>query len=182
MVSDGDSITAGFGGVKPYPGSITFSSPWRVINVATFNQTLANDLANAPTAVDVWFRTGGKNLSVIWAGTNDISDSGTSPADTYALLVSYCNARKAKGFKCVVATMLSRVNNDAGKNAYNALILANWPTFADGVVDFSGTPLGVDGGYANTTYFLNGGIHPNQFATDTIIDPAFQSVISGLYP
>lgn len=74
--------------------------------------------------------------------------------------------------------MLSRNGNDAGKNAYNALILANWSTFADGLVDYTSTVLGVDGGYADTTYFLPGGIHPNQFSQNTIILPATQSVIA----
>lgn len=187
IVADGDSITAGVS-ETPWTSLLSLNQSWSIFNVATFNQTLANDLVNALTATDHHFVSSGKSISVIWAGTNDISNAGTSPADTYAILAQYIAARKAKGAKVITATMLSRVHNDTGKNAYNALILANsggaqgtagqW----DSLVDFTNTPLGCDGCYTNTTYFLagNGGVHPNQFSINTIEAPMFSAAINGL--
>jgi len=82
-------------------------------------------------------------------------------------------AAHATGFKVIVATMASRVGFDTPKNALNVLILANTAA-ADYVVDFTGTPLGCDGCYANPTYFTGDQIHPNLFSRQTIEAPAFQ--------
>lgn len=79
--------------------------------------------------------------------------------------------------------MISRVGQDANKNALNAFILANtggtqgaagkW----DGLVDFTGTPIGQDGAYANTMYFTGDEIHTNVFSRQTIEAPAFQAAV-----
>lgn len=138
-------------------------------------------LANAPTVVDPLYQPGiGKtNVVIIWGGSNDIANGGVNPTTVYNDLVSYCNARHAVGWKVVVVTMLSRVGFDTQKNTYNNLILANWMTFADGLVDFTKTPLGVDGGYANTGYFVDG-VHPNANTDATIIAPMIGAVINSV--
>src|SRR5262249_38912334 len=111
----------------------------------------------------------------------DIAGTGATPAQTYANLSAYIAAAHATGFKVITATMLSRVGLDSQKNAYNTLILAN-SAGADFVVNFTGTPLGCDGCYANTTYFTGDQIHPQFFSRQTIEAPAFQSAVNTINP
>lgn len=98
----------------------------------------------------------------------------------YANLTAYIAAAHATGFKVITATMASRSCCDVQKDVLNPLILANTGgTFgaagvADYIVDFTGTPLGCDGCYANTTYFTGDQIHPTMFSRQTIEAPAFQ--------
>lgn len=179
LVADGDSITAGTGDT-PYPGLLSVPAAWSVHNVAIGGQTLAVAIPAAPTTVDTLF--GGAlnpNICSVWLGTDDIEGNGTSPAATYVLLTQYIQARHAKGWKVITATMLSRTNFETQKNAYNALILAN-TAGADAVVDFTGTVLGCDGCATNLTYFLAGGVHPNQNGVTTVEVPLFQAAINSL--
>lgn len=175
MVADGDSITTGFGAF-PYTNSILLDeSPQRIANVAVFGETLATMLANAPTDVDPLHAPNGNNIVIIWGGTNDIT-LGATPAATYANLTSYIEARHAIGWKVIAVTMLSRFQQEAGKNAYNALILAN-SAGADGIADFTATPLGIDGGWANPVYFQADGVHPTSFGVSSVIVPVMQAAV-----
>lgn len=175
LVADGDSITAGTG-ATPWT---YFIRSWLIHNVALPGETLATMLANAPTAVDPLLKSPYVlNVVTVWGGTNDIS-LGATPATTYANLKSYCDARHAAGWKCIVATMLSRVGLDASKNTYNNLILADH-SFADGLVDFTGTVLGCDGCYSNLSNFSPDGTHPLQSAINAIEVPAFNTAINAI--
>ncbi len=176
MVADGDSITTGFGAF-PYTNSILLDeSPQRIANVAVFGETLATMLANAPTNVDPLYAPNGNNIVIIWGGTNDIA-LGATPAATYANLTSYVAARHAVGWKVIVATMLSRFQLETQKNTYNALILAN-TAGADGIADFSGTPLGGDGDWANPIYFQADGVHPTTFGVASVEVPVMQTAVN----
>lgn len=123
----------------------------------------------------VFYRGNPHDTVSIWASTNDVA-SGSTPSQAYANLTSYIRAAHATGFKVITATMISRVGQDANKNALNTLILAN-TAGADFIVDFTGTPLGCDGCYANTTYFTGDEIHPSLFSRQTIEAPAFQAAV-----
>lgn len=132
------------------------------------------------------FQAGIPNVVGFWGGTNDFQQSGATVAAVYASLTSCVSQAHAAGAKALVATMLSRTGSnpiggetlDADKNAYNALIFAN-VAGADGIVDFSGTPLGCDGCYANTTWFTDG-VHPTQLGITTYEAPIWSTAINGL--
>jgi hypothetical protein len=183
LVADGDSITLGFqdsGPFYPYTNIINLNQgPWFIFNNGVSSETLATMLANAPTTVDPFYGPPGSgNCVVIWGGTNDITN-GASPATVYADLVEYVAARHAVGWKVVVPTMLSRVGEDVEKDEYNALILAN-TAGADAVVDFSHTPIGIDGGYSNLTYFNADQIHPTPLAISEYEMPLIQAAVNSL--
>jgi len=144
-------------------------APWTVFNYGVNGESLATMLANAPTVVDPRFTSAHPSVDTVWGGTNDIA-SGATVAATYANMVSYVAARHAVGWKVIVPTMLSRVGLDVQKNAYNALILAN-TAGADAIADFTGTPLGCDGCYTNSTWFQADGIHPTQAGITTYEAP-----------
>jgi lysophospholipase L1-like esterase len=187
-VADGDSITAGQGAPNPYTNLVTLTpGHWDIRNVAVVGEQLGHMVTAAPTVVDPLFTPGMKNVVVIWGGTNDFAQ-GQTVAAVESLLMQYCSGRKAVGFRCIVATMLSRVGNnpvggetlDADKNAYNTWMKANWPSFADGIADFTGTTLGCDGCYANPTWFQNDEIHPTIPGIATLEAPIISAAVDAL--
>lgn len=188
IVCDGDSITFGIGVTLAYPEQLNLNSPWSIQNIGINAETLNTMLTNAPSTVDTYFISGRTNLVVIWGGTNDFGQ-GATVASVYSTLQSYCTGRRSAGFKVIVVTMLSRVGNnptggetlDADKNAYNALIRANWASFSDGLADVAANSnLGADGAYANSTYFQGDEIHPTQLSVTTISAPIISTAINAL--
>lgn len=177
FVSDGDSLTQS-GGDSPWTGFISLPG-YAINNRALDGSTIANRLAQYPTNIAPYWRGNPHDTVAIWAGSNDIA-TGATPAQVYANLTAYIAAAHATGFKVITATMASRSCCDALKNQLNPLILANsGGTFgaagkADYVVDYTATPIGIDGGYANPTYFTGDEIHPTLFSRQTIEAPAFQ--------
>jgi lysophospholipase L1-like esterase len=124
-------------------------------------------IAAATTSVDprlspLWPR----NVLVIWGGTNDMN-AGATGAATYANLVAYCNARRAAagaaGLKIVVLTTIARTLTaisdaqfEIDRLAYNALIRANYATFADALVDIAtDTHFDAPADTNDTTYYVD---------------------------
>lgn len=93
----------------------------------------------------------------MWIGTNDLKNS--DGATVHSALSTYCAARRAAGWKVVVLTALDR--GDSGTASYhqnrldyNALIRANYTSYADELADVASDPtIGIDGAYNNATYF-----------------------------
>jgi lysophospholipase L1-like esterase len=184
LVADGDSLTAGAGGETPYtdflPIYLRRSVPgWTITNLGIGGQTMTSMVANAAANVDPLFVAGEPNVVIVWGGSNDIA-GGATATTVYNQYVTYCTARRAKGFKCIVATMIDRPSFATQKNALNALLLGD-ATHFDGVVNYTGTPLGCDGCSTNTTYFLDT-IHPTQFSIATIEGPTAAAQTNTLFP
>lgn len=53
-------------------------------------------------------------------------------------------------------------------------------SFADGFVDFAGTPLDPIGAWSNTQWFQNDGVHITQAGIQTYELPPFNAAINGL--
>jgi GDSL-like Lipase/Acylhydrolase family len=175
----GDSITAGFGESTPYTTQLTLpnNSGWFYNNRGIPGQTLSTILSNTTSYYPV-----GQNYSVavLWAGTNDIS-GGATAATVFANMQTMYSNLKSQGYTYVVTcTMLSRSGQDTGKNALNALILASPSTVGDAIASFVGTPLGVDGGSSNLTWFQADGIHPTQAGINTYEVPVIQAALNTL--
>lgn len=175
-MADGDSETAGQG-FTPFPNFLNLPG-WTINNVAVSGARLSTELPLAPTRVDPLYNSSAlNNICIIWMGTNDIG-SGHAPSDVYNLLIQYVQQRHAVGWKVITATMLSRVNVDTQKDAYNQLILSN-SAGADAVVNFTNTVLGCDGCFADPNWFQSDGIHPIQAGANIEI-PLFQAAINSL--
>src|SRR5277367_165965 len=138
LIGVGDSTTVGATpGSSAYITGLSLSGTWAYGNRGINGNTVAAMITQA-SAIDALFVSGITNVLVVWAGTNDMGNSGATVATTYANLVSYCQARQATGWKVVVVQMMSRTgvnpiggeSMDTDKTAYNALIDAGWPTFA----------------------------------------------------
>lgn len=170
IVCDGNSLTIASGmGQTPYPTQLgaLLGGTWNVTNVGVSGQNTAAMLADAATQVDVlcgaaWmgeFDSG--SVVVCWEGTNDLC-LNEDPHAAYGRLVTYCQGRRAAGFKAVILTITPRSNAgvpgsfEANRQILNALIRAGWPTFADALADVAADPrLGDAGDETDATYYLD---------------------------
>lgn len=180
FIADGDSLTHGVPNMVSWPNFLTsFPQGWLNLNIAVSGSTTTDVLARAPANVDALFKTAGKNIVVIWAGTNDGPLGGLTPAQSWSNLSAYGDLVRGTGFKVIVVPMISRNGWDSYKNSLNALIYADWPNHFDAIADVAANAnLGADGAYANSTYFLADGIHTTTLANQTIEQPIIQAQIN----
>lgn len=128
-------------------------------NIAVSGRTLLEIYEKAFDNLNPLFaQAAGINIAVIWGGTNDIG-TGATPQVAYSRLKRLSEHLRSLGWKVIVATMISRVGLDTQKNNFNALIRANYQSFADGIADMSWQPIGLDGAYANTAFFNADQVH-----------------------
>lgn len=154
-------------------------------NVGLSGDTVNQMNTDGATQVDVNYRgTFNKNIAVLWGGVNDAS-AGASAATLYSRIQTWCNARRAAGMKTIVCTEIdcqSAALNAVSWHstlypALNALIVAGWTTFADGLVN-----LGADSRLQDAndlTYFNADKLHPNATGK-AVIGSLVAPVIAGL--
>ncbi|HYP51190.1 MAG TPA: SGNH/GDSL hydrolase family protein, partial [Pyrinomonadaceae bacterium] len=140
---------------------------WDVYNRAypgaSFNNFAGGDfhlINSAAARVDVLYRPAAQqNILVVSTGWNDVN-GGESAATIKAQFILYCLARKARGWKVVVAPM--PISNFPGQNVLyplirqevNAWLAQHWHEFADAYADFSNDPIiGNNANTANTFYW-----------------------------
>jgi lysophospholipase L1-like esterase len=135
---------------------------WDVYNRAvpgsSFNNISGGDfhlILSAASRIDVLYRpSAAQNILVVSTGWNDVN-GGETALTIKAQFIAYCLARKARGWKVVVAP-LPISNYSAQPVIYpsirlevNAWLAQHWHEFADAYADFSADP--VIGNNANTT-------------------------------
>lgn len=188
LVFDGDSITVGYpaavpasaairvGGYKN-PSMTNVAVPSKALGVS--NSGIETMLSTGTSVVDPLFKSGIKNILVIWGCSNDLALDSRTAAQCYADLQTYVSARHTTGWKVIVVTLLSRTGSaDAPMQQFNELLLAN-SSFADALVTL---PVGLIGthAYSNATLFSADGIHPTQLTQLTILAPLLSSAIGRL--
>jgi lysophospholipase L1-like esterase len=171
IVFDGDSLTAGSTATDPYPSQVMreFRPEVYWINLGIGGQKLYTMLENAPKKVDPLFQASlGRNVCVIWGGTNDIRWWGHTPPAVYQHLKDYCLGRRAKGFTVIVLTLLPRTDGDSPgafeqyRQDLNDRIREGWIGFADGLVDVGADPfLGIAGRETDTRFYSPDRVHLN---------------------
>ena len=180
IIYDGDSITAGLTTNANFYGwpRVVEDINGRgasVINVAVPGSTVNTCYTNRAQVTGRYDSGYAKNVSVIFAGTNDIDNRasgsivgyGTTIWATYTL--PYIQAMIAAGFSRVcVGTAIDRTwtgsagdktEKDTERAAYNALILANAAAEGYTVLDFASLSEMSDS--TNATYFVDG-VHPTK--------------------
>ena len=162
VVYVGDSLTAGEKGTYPYTHYISLrplrGKAWTSFNIGISGKRLTEMEADANHTLNM-MRGFGLNVAVIWGGTNDLAGHHGTPAEIFAVLSDFARSERKLGFKVFVVTMISREGSDRDKDAYNALIRANWASFADGLIDLAAEPLlGADGAFRNPL-FSGDGVH-----------------------
>ncbi len=160
IAATGDSLTNGEG-VTPYTSSLSTNVPFTVSNFGIGNITtyliypmLATREASVYAPQAPW------NIDLYWAGTNDYSTGGKTPASAMANVLASCRQLKALGFKTIVADSIDRTTQSANVETFASLMRAQALTQCDGFVDLTAVPLlGASGANANTTYFQVDGVH-----------------------
>lgn len=142
--------------------------PYSVLsNVAVGGSTIANVTSRATTVDALYNASARVNIEVLFVGTNDvfggcIGCTGVDAATFVANLKTYCQARRATGFKVVLLTLLSQDSKNTLRNDINTRIRAD-PSFYDALADtgVSTQPLGADSAYTDASLFIVGNtLHP----------------------
>lgn len=165
----GDSITYGnllpnpLTGAWPVNLTLTNQPAYNINNMGIVGISLWALAGSEPNRVSPMCTTGaGPAVAIIFAGTNDFNSS--TPTLIYNHLSSWIQSVTKAGCRVFVGTMIDRGGNDAGKNAYDALILTSaLSAGAFGIIDFAAAPvLGADGASADPTWFDSDQVHPTQ--------------------
>lgn len=193
LVCAGDSLAGGFGTAVTPCGSL--STALDKVVLSRPSGTATGFVESAAGWIDGQFRPSAQsNVTVIWAGTNDLAFAGgtgiKTPSQAYDEYAALCSARRAAGWKVVAVPMISRTGSTGGVNAtcdasgdifgggvsackndtlktqLNSLISANWTSFADAYADLSvNGALTGNGAYANPSAGCGGS---NCFAGDAV--------------
>lgn len=165
IVYEGDSLTY----VDIYPNAVETLLDIRTgsttFNVAASGERLSPTMIDdAAAQVDVHYSASAfRNIAILWAGTNDFGlYENLSAADLHVYIQTWCAARKAVGFQVVVCTLTPRSiigtpeNFESRRIQLNALIRANYATYADGLADLAAdSRIGNAGDEQDTTYYLD---------------------------
>lgn len=177
IVFDGDSMTAGSGVFRgaTYP-ALTADGiiGAKVHKFGVAGQNVALMLADAATQIDPLVDPTRLNVLCLLGGTNDLNNGAASAETVYTRIVTYCQARRAAGFKVIVGTVLPRDPAGSGeafeadRQSVNTSIRANWATFADALADVGADILiGSVGAFSNMAYFADG-THPTSLGCEII--------------
>jgi lysophospholipase L1-like esterase len=171
IVFDGDSLTAGSTATDPYPSQVmrVFHPEVYWVNLGIGGQKLSDMLANAPAKVDPLYQAKlGRNVVVIWGGTNDMRHWNHSPAAVYEHLRQYCLGRRTQGYTVVVMTLLPRTDTgypesfESNRQQVNAMIRRGWTGFADALVDVGSDPfIGLAGREIDPRFYSPDRVHLN---------------------
>jgi lysophospholipase L1-like esterase len=108
-------------------------------------------LDQAASQIDVHYNAAkGNNIAILWAGTNDLGLDADTAANVEAGIATWCAGRQAVGFQVLVCTLTANQSGFGGidkavlnaeRLELNALIRANWQSYADGLIDLAGDPI-----------------------------------------
>ena len=179
IVFDGNSLTSPLHGHTPYPDFVMeelgHPTGLAAANVAVPGQTTPDMILRGPSQVDRLHSPGPVNIVVMWEGTNDMY-FGATPEAAYQHLVNYATARRAAGWYVVVLTLMPRTGINTRhdfedvRQRLNAMIRANWRSFADQLADVAADRrFGADGAELNITYFEDS-THLTQFGIEKMAD------------
>lgn len=147
-----------------------------VLTTATTANKLARRLAHYAAG-------GARSRAILYValGQNDLSESGTSVADTWALLKTIITNAKAAGMRVVVQTLLPRNKDGTATkaadlkvriDALNALILSNAKTLSYTVADAAAALTDNQ----STTYFQSDFVHVNALGAVVLANVALSAI------
>jgi lysophospholipase L1-like esterase len=183
IVCDGNSLTQGTGASNPattsYPARIDASAGFEtatIYNLGVSGQTTQQMIDDAVGQVNPLYNASVSNVLIAWEVGNDLYYNGNVSA-AMSRFWSYCDARRAVGFKVIVVTCPPRdqattfgdnsAQYNTKLNEANALILSDYTSHADGVVD-----LASDSRFAgyNLTYYDADKVHFTDAGYQVIAD------------
>lgn len=170
------------------------NSPWGPLSGEGAGTAGVQQGGQAPDSLDPLLDSGqfAHQVLIVYLGRNDIGlyGSGASAGfgtTIYNELVTYCQARQAAGWKVIICDAIPGSDIIAGNMAsetaiFNALIAANWATFADQFVQLSA--LNWQPGGSSDWSLYQDQIHPNaagQAMIAAAVLPAVEALV-GLLP
>ena len=172
LVCDGNSLTAGQGASNPattsYPARLDADAAFSTVttyNLGVGAQETQDMIDDAASQVDPLYNGAVDNILVAWEVGNDIFYNG-SVSGAITRFWSYCDARRAVGFKVIIINCPPRdqatdFGDTSGQyntklQSANSQLADEWMSHADGYVD-----LAADSRFAgyNLTYYDADKIH-----------------------
>jgi len=156
IVFEGDSLTVGAFSTDPYDDQLLrdWLNPASDVtghNVAESGEKIIDDMLDDVAVTDAYYNaTKAHNIAILWAGTNDLGTDSDTAANVYAGLAAWCLGRQQAGFQVLICTLtvnrhgyvgVDDAELDSRIQAVNTLLRANWPNFADGLVDLGADPI-----------------------------------------
>lgn len=187
VVWDGGSIIAGQGAAAgfEFPAQTLALVPRVCRSYVSYagRARIADMLTEAPLEVDARYRaTADLNVCVAQAGGGDFR-VGALAADVYASLRSYCERRRAVGFRVVVLTLLpssTPVTFEAARLAFNTMVRDTWQEFADGLADIAADGrIGDTGDNLDRQFYALDARHPTS-AGNAVMASVAAPVLGGL--
>lgn len=168
---DGNSLTQSRGGVPAYPDLIDLrDTPSANVSVGGSTTVIQDGKA---TVIDADQRPGVRWV-VMWEGANDLY-FGATASEAILHLGSYCEHRRAAGYKVMLLSLLPRA--DAGlpatyevnRQLVNAWLRQNWKVIADKFIDVAAdSKMGHAGQEFDERFFLKDRVHLNLAGAQTI--------------
>lgn len=178
LVVTGDSHMFGTGQTTPIPNQVTDTFGVTLHNLAVAGSLFCTQFNN-PTEVatiNALFNPNARaNIVVIEGGGNDMQ-AGLSAAAAYQCQYDFAKAMRAAGWSVVLYGMYSRTGTgdlgftmDYWHNQLNTMYTYGYTGWADEYINIgSNVNVGMDGDYANMTYFQSDGIHVQSSYTATL--------------
>ena len=167
VVWDGGSIISGHGADPGFefpvqtlamvPRACTSYVSW------TGSAKIADMMAEAPSEVDARYDPSADlNVCLVQVGGGDFR-RGSTAAEVFDALRTYCLERRAAGFRVLVLTVLPSNRPEtfeAIRLAYDAMLRDGWDAFADGLVDVAADPrIGDTGDELDGQFYLGDQLH-----------------------
>lgn len=163
LLLDGNSITIYIGWSEALRSDLTAKGDnYTFGNYAVSGQTITQMNADASTQIDGAFVANKLNIVTCWEVVNDYRMNGASLNYTYDQMVTYCQNRRARGFKVLVCTTMPSTyptiptTFEADRLIMNQRFRDNYTSYADGLVDIGGHPILGNIAYCpDTRYFVD---------------------------
>jgi lysophospholipase L1-like esterase len=149
----------------------------RWINVSAVNGSKIAGLLSRGSDTDALYVPQMRPVIAVLIGINDVNDpANPTTATTFAGIKSYCQARRATGWKVVVCTILpcSQTGANTKRNTINSSIRAD-TSFYDVLCDFDTTTMGPDAAASDTGKFYDG-LHPTE-AGYSLLQPVYAAAL-----
>ena len=182
LIFFGDSLTSGAGSLQPYTDFVTTAATFTRYNEGLPGRTVLQGIQALQVSVlDHFSRAAKWNVAAVWLGVNTPRNGEGTYTDAFHYLVALCSQLQRRGFRVVVLTWTSCSDEvSLGRDAFNTLVRAQWPLFADALADVAAdSRIGAAGAYSNTTYFHDDQRHLIQ-AGHEIVGPIVGAAVDSI--
>lgn len=188
---DGDSLTDNVWRTNQYPELVTPSLRQSSTNLmrAVAGMEINQEASRAAKQVTPFIEAARPfNILIAWGDFINEIGNGSTKETAYAEYVTYCQARRAEGWRVVAAPLLPAISIPEATSDYiTAQVVTNWATFADAIARVDTDSILND--YAGMVSDYGGGTGPRIYRSDgthftalgnSMIAPYFVSAINPL--